>query len=647
MQFSDIKGLGKTRIAKLNEAGIYTPADLLTLFPYKYVFDDCLVSDFEDGKEARVVAKLVGLPKVVRLPAKRSIVSAKMLCGESELEAIWFNRPFVASQLKDGEYYAVIGRLKRGKTPKLYVSVHADYEGEFATTIYRPVSDVPSKLIKEAVRKALPVTKVEGNIPDEYCRECGIPTMSECITAMHIPQNRDQLALAARSVALQLLAASMRLYAGQKAQASKNKKNKYDAAPDVVTEAMDMLPFDLTDGQKSAVDDIIFDLKSDKRMNRLLQGDVGCGKTVVAFLAMYYAAVCGFQSAFMAPTEILAEQHYKKAVDFFGKKGIKCVNLCGSQTKKEREFALAMLISGEAKIAIGTHALISDEVRFQSLSLVVTDEQQRFGVKQRGALESKDDVDVLVMTATPIPRTLALTLYGALDISTIKQCAKHAEILTRVVSLKKESDMFDYLYANGLKGEKSYLVCSRIDEDEDLVSANSLYFRLKRKYGNCVGIVHGQMKEQKKSQEMARFVGGNCTMLVCTTVIEVGIDVPSATSVAIYNPERYGLSQLHQLRGRVGRGSLDSYCFVVSDEINERLSRFVSCDNGFELAEYDFSQRGAGDFLGTRQHGSEELFGGVKIDAELLKDAKGMADILIRDNVEIEGGKYIKNLTLN
>ena len=190
-------------------------------------------------------------------------------------------------------------------------------------------------------------------------------------------------------------------------------------------------------------------------------------------------------------------------------------------------------------------------------------------------------------------------------------------------------------------------MCSRNDEDEELVSANYLYFRLKRKYGNCVGIVHGQMKEQKKSQEMARFVGGSCTMLVCTTVIEVGIDVPSATSVAIYNPERYGLSQLHQLRGRVGRGSLDSYCFVVSDEINERLSRFVSCDNGFELAEYDFSQRGAGDFLGTRQHGSEELFGGVKIDAELLKDAKGMADILIRDNVEIEGGKYIKNLTLN
>lgn len=646
MRFEDIKGFGKTRIASLNEAGINSPSDLLAFFPYKYVFDDQNLDSFEDGKEVCIVAKLE-TKKTIRLPAKKSLVCAKMSRGDYLFEAVWFNRPFVANQLTEGEYYALVGRFKKGKTPKVYVSVFAVYDGEFATTIYKSIAGIPSKLIKEGIRAALSAAHIEGNIPDKYCIDCGIPTMDECIKIIHSPQNREQLSICGRSVATQYLAASICLFGREKNKRSGGVKKKYEVKQEKICEAIAKLPFQLTADQVNALNEIVSDLRSEKRMNRLLQGDVGCGKTIVAFLSMYYAALCGYQSVFMAPTEILASQHYAKATDFFGSLGIKCAVLYGSQSKVERERSLAAINAGEAKIIIGTHSLISEEVTFHSLALVVTDEQQRFGVKQRGALENKDDVDVLVMSATPIPRTLALTVYGALDISSIKQCAKSAIVKTRTVTMKKEQDMLDYLYKKGLEGEKSYLVCPRVEEDEDLISAVSLYNRLKRKYGNCVGIVHGQMNDSKKNTEMQRFAHGDCTMLVCTTVIEVGIDVPSATSIAIYNPQRYGLSQLHQLRGRVGRGNIDSYCFIVSDELNDRLAYFVSCSDGFKLAEYDFSQRGAGDFLGTRQHGSQELFGGIKVDAELLKEAKSLADLLIKDNVEINGANYIKNLTLN
>ena len=373
---------------------------------------------------------------------------------------------------------------------------------------------------------------------------------------------------------------------------------------------------------------------SDERMNVLLQGDVGSGKTIVAFLAAYYVALGGYQCAIMAPTEILARQHYEKGKKFFGVRGITVVRQTGATPAKERAVALSLIESGEAAIAVGTHALTGKNVRFHKLGLTITDEQHRFGVCQRGSLENKaDGADNIVMSATPMPRTLSLALYGRLETIDLKTKPVIGDgVTTSLVPLARADDMFAYMAKKAESGEKSYVVCPRIDGDDE-ISALAMFERLKRLRlnGTRVALLHGRMSGAEKDRVMSAFANGDGSVLVCTTVVEVGIDVPSATTMAIFGADRLGLSQLHQLRGRIGRRGQKSYCFIVTDEPSDRLKFLCGCSDGFALAEYDFDTRGAGDFLGTRQHGKEETFAGVKIDAAMLKKAGALADELLSD----------------
>lgn len=653
MQFEQIKGFGQKRIQKLKEAGLNNPADLLTIFPYKYVFPGNSILNFVDKQEVSVFAVCVEVPILKYVRKGLSLVRATFKQGEQTFSCVWFNQPYVKKQLIVGKIYAIIGKIKKvGKKTDVYVSsLMAVASYNEVATIYKPYNKIPSKIIKDAILQVLDSVKVEGRISDEFCRFCGLLSLNSCLKTIHLPQDKDSLCKAKRDASLQILAYNLAEFTLIKGQNLQNKAKKYVNNSSILRNVINSLPYTLTDDQTQALKNIIEDFHSDRRMNRLLEGDVGCGKTIVAFLAMYYVALSGYQAALMAPTEILAKQHYAKALEFFG--DIKCELVCASQTKERRADALFNIESGNAQIIIGTHALFQESVKFKNLAFTVIDEQHRFGVEQRGNFENKGDVtDSLVMSATPIPRTLALTMYGDLDITTIHSLpSSKASIYTKFVPMGKESDMLNYIYRKSLEGDKAYIVCPRVD-DEDAISAVQTYKKLQKIYGKTVGIIHGQMKEEEKNKAMSEFYGGNIRILVCTTVIEVGIDVSDAINIVIYNAERYGLSQLHQLRGRVGRGNKDGYCFIVyeGDSVDERLKYFAKNNNGFELAEYDFKQRGAGDFLGKRQHGESDIFGGINIDNELLEKAKNISEMLLQNNeifLDCNSFKYIKGLTLN
>ncbi|MCH5163893.1 MAG: ATP-dependent DNA helicase RecG [Clostridiales bacterium] len=654
MRLEEIKGFGVKRIQKLNEAGLSNPSDLLMIFPSKYVFRDSKISDFAVGEEAAVVAECASEPVTKFIRKGLSFVRAVFAQGENEFECIWFNQPYVKKQIIANKTYAIIGKIKSvGKKTQIYVSAFSGVDGDDdIITIYKAYNGIPAKILKEAIAQVLNNVTIQGQISDDFCVKNDILPLNYCIRTLHRPQNREDLYNSKFYAALQILAFNIAAFLQLKGLNSQNKENKYQDNYATLQKVMSSLPYKLTSDQLNAVEEIVRDMHSDKKMNRLLEGDVGCGKTIVAFLAMYYAVMSGYQAALMAPTEILAQQHYAKALDFFGP-NIKCELLCGSQSKDRRLEALFNIQTGNAQIIIGTHSIFQDSVVFNNLALTIADEQQRFGVEQRGNFENKGkNVDSLVMSATPIPRTLALTLYGDLDVSLIKSMPQSkAKIFTKLVPKQKEKDMFDYICRKASEGEKSYVVCPRVD-DEESISVTKVYSYLHKKYGNIVGLVHGQMKDEDKNKIMRAFASGTIKILVSTTVIEVGVDVPDAINIIIFDAEAYGLSQLHQLRGRVGRGTKDSYCFVISkgDKPDNRLDYFIKTNNGFELAEYDFKMRGAGDFLGKRQHGNDSIFADVSINETLLSRAKELADELVASGeakVTAKSFNYIKGLTLN
>lgn len=653
MQFEEIKGFGAKRIQKLKEAGFNDPTDLLMVFPSKYVIRDKKITDFENNSEVSVIARCVSEPISKYVRKGLCFVKATFFDGQRNLNLIWFNQPYIKKQLIVGQSYAIVGKVKVGKNYDIYVSAMSIDDGGDIITIYRSYNGIPAKVFKEAIIQILEKVHIEGQIPEKFCIENGILPLNQCIKSLHLPNSEEELIKSRMDAALEILVFNITVFSLYKGLGGKKRANFYADNRSALNKVINTLPYKLTEDQYKTVMQIIDDLHSENKMNRLVEGDVGCGKTVVAFLVMYYAVMSGYQAALMAPTEILALQHYKKAVEFFESFGIKCELLCGSQKQDRRREALFNIKTGNAMIVIGTHAIFQDAVVFKNLALTIADEQHRFGVKQRGSLENKGRLtDTVVMSATPIPRTLALTLYGDLNISTIKTLPNNkAKIYTRFVPKSKESDMLDYVYKKSFDGEKTYIVCPRVD-DEDGVSATDKYRALKKRYGEIVGLIHGQMKDDQKNEVMNDFINGKIKLLVCTTVIEVGIDVSDATNIIIYDAEMYGLSQLHQLRGRVGRGKKDSFCFVVgkSGALDDRLKYFINTESGFELAEYDFKIRGAGDFLGERQHGNDKIFSGVGVNEGMLIKAKNLSEKLISSGkIEIDKKTFdfIKGLTLN
>ncbi|MDE7395525.1 MAG: ATP-dependent DNA helicase RecG [Clostridiales bacterium] len=659
----DIRGLGKARIQKLYEAGITRPIDLLLLFPYKYVdfsapFDP---RTCKDGDDITVIGTVDNEPKVQFIRKGLSLVRVVLATPYGKIDVSWFNQRFIARALPHGKQVCITGKVKKFKQKiSIAAPVLLPKIADNILPLYRPVAGVPSTVLREAINLLLDRTDVHGYLPDSVRAQFSLPDLGQAFRAMHCPQSMEQVWLAARALALEKLGYSLGVFTLVKRRSEEGQKHKYDNGDAQMRAAIENLPFILTDGQRTALSEILASLRGGKVVNRLVQGDVGCGKTIVALLSMYFAYLNGHQSVLMAPTEILAMQHYRSAIRFLEPLGVKTVFLSGALSKSARDSALFNIRTHAADVVIGTHALLSDDVVFHDLSLIVTDEQQRFGVNQRGALENKATApDCLVMTATPIPRTLALCMYGELEQSFIRTLPTgRPEIVTKIVPEQKEKSMFDYI-TDRANEEQSYVVCPRIDEGEEdgLFSAVALFERLCAEYPNVrFGLLHGRLKDKEKAQIMDDFARGDIRVLVCTTVVEVGIDVPNAVNIVLFNAERYGLSQLHQLRGRVGRGTKKSFCFLPQyDTPPERLTFFCGCTDGFVLAEYDFDKRGAGDFIGTRQHGEGDDLP-VKVDADLIREAKAISEVALKDEEtrrkmleSCTGGTaaYIRSITMN
>ena len=656
MELSEIKGIGVKRLQALNEMGIYTPSDLLLRFPDKYIDINAKVDrTLKDGDQIAFLGETVAKAKRAYIRRGLNVVNCSFKNNGIVVRCSWFNQPFAARNLNEGDKVYVVGRVKRFKSavqvvnPTLIAPQETD---EDIVPVYK--TPIPSRTFEAAVKIALDNIQVNSFVPQRMAQKFGLLPLQTALKRVHSPRDMMELSIAKRSVAVENLCYVITSYRLLK---DDRRDFVYSLPSETVKDFVNSLPFALTDGQNDAIKSIISTLRSDKLANMLVQGEVGCGKTVVAFAAMYYAAKCGYQSAIMAPTEVLARQHYEGMIKYLEPLGIKPQLLCASMTAKQKEAALFNIKHGAASCIVGTQSLIGDDAVFRDLRLVIVDEQQRFGVNQRAKLEGKGGkTDMIVMTATPIPRTLALSLYGELQQTEIRMLpANRPKIHTSLVPPSKIDSMYDYIINKAKSDERTYIICPRIDGDDDVSGVDDIYNRLKRTAcGEYTGRIHGKMRDAEKNKIMADFKSGKIRILVSTTVVEVGIDVPEATTVAVLDAERFGLSQLHQIRGRVGRGTLPSYCFLVSengtDESDARLKEFCKLSDGFSVSELDFKLRGAGDFVGLKQHGS----GNMDIDGNVIERARGLADALIADNDvsnnildSLKSPEFIKSVTMN
>lgn len=637
--------------------GILTPSDLLLRFPDKYIDVSAKVDrTLKDGGNISFLGETVGSAKRAYIRRGLSVVNCSFKNNGITVRCSWFNQPFAARNLNEGDKVYVVGKVKRFKSavqivnPTLLAPQPTD---ESIVPVYK--TSIPSRTFEAAVKTALGSVRVNSFIPERLAEKFGLMPLQAALYSIHCPRDMMELAIAKRSVAVENLCYVITSYRLLK---DDRRDFSYSQPKETVNRFINSLPFALTDEQASAIENIISALRSDKLTNMLVQGEVGCGKTVVALAAMYYAAKCGFQSAIMAPTEVLARQHYATMVKYLEPLGVKSQLLCASMTAKQKETALFNIKFGNASCIVGTQSLIGDDAVFRDLRLVIADEQQRFGVNQRAKLESKGGkTDMIVMTATPIPRTLALSLYGELEQIEIRTLPSNRPVIhTSVVPPSKINDMYDYIIKKAAVDERTYIICPRIDGgDDDVTGVDDIYNILKRtKCGELVGCIHGKMRDAEKNGIMSDFKCGKIKILVSTTVVEVGIDVPEATTVVVFDAERFGLSQLHQIRGRVGRGTKESYCFLVSEhgseESDARIKDFCKLSDGFAVSELDFKLRGAGDFVGLRQHGS----GNMEIDSHIIERARNLSDALIVDesvsaNIinSFKAPEFIKSVTMN
>ncbi len=668
MQLTSLKYISDKREKDLNKLNIFTAEDLLRHFPRDYL-DLTHVTPVKDAYHNDVIltaCEVVGVE--FNRYTKRPVVKALCRQGNYIFSAVWFNQPYVAQRLEAGEYL-FYGRVqnkyglgcqmvnpsfeKAGKSSRLQGII----------PVYSLSGSLTQGVVRQAVRQALEKVDCPSYIPQTLQKKYGLAPLKEAYVKVHAPRSQSDIKNGSERIALEeyfLLISAFKVIKGGRDDA---RMNNYSVTRAGLEDFISRFPFEFTAGQKQAVEDVYNNLRSPHKMNRLLQGDVGCGKTAVALAGIFMAVKSGYQAAMVAPTEVLARQNAALIQKYFPEYSVRA--LTGSTPAAEKREIKRGLATGGVDIVCGTHAVMQEDVLFKNLSLVVCDEQHRFGVAQRSSLSQKGDgCDVLVMSATPIPRTLSLIFYGDLDITTIKDKPKsRLPVSTSIIPERKYADMYRYVAEQARQGLQTYFVCPKIEGDEEgtVMSVTELYEDLQGKMpGVRIALLHGKMKDKQKNDIMQAFKNKEYDCLVSTTVIEVGVDVPDATTMIIYNAERFGLSQLHQLRGRVGRGDKKSYCFLLmgadTDEARARLGVIKNSADGFEIAEADLKLRGGGDFMGTRQSGRVlSEIKNLKFPVETIFMAKALSDeafsgafdVKLLSRIAAEKYESLKNVILN
>ena len=655
-----VKGIGPKKAEKLNRLGIYTIKDLLYYFPRQFEDRSIIkkIAQLEDEEKVTVKALITNIesytPKkgmtITRIDVKDDTGFAKLT---------FFNREYIKNTFRVGDSILAFGKVKKnGRFVELnsceleYLSSSPKNIGKLMP-VYPLSYGITNKDIMNTIRMVFENKdiRIPEYMPEHLMKKYRLCGIEYAIKNIHFPKDKESLKVALyRLIFEELLVLQLGLFMYK--GGSSDKKGIVFKRDSRLDDVLESLPFKLTKAQNRALNEIIDDMCSEKVMNRLVQGDVGSGKTVVALLALAECVFNGYQGALMAPTEILAQQHYESFTETFEDIGINVELLTGSVTKKQKEGILQRVKDGEVDILIGTHALIEDNVEFENIGLVITDEQHRFGVRQRGKLSSKGvSPDILVMTATPIPRTLALILYGDLDISIIDELPPGRQpIETIAVEKKKRDKVYNSLVRREVdKGRQVYIVCPLVEESEtlDITSATETAEEIKRDFfpDLRVGLLHGKMKPSEKDAIMTAFKNHELDILVSTTVIEVGVNVPNSTLMIIENAERFGLAQLHQLRGRVGRGKHQSYCVLIygsnSEVCRKRMDIMEETNDGFKISEKDLEIRGPGEFFGTMQHGVPELkIANLFKHMKILKTVQQEARIIIGDDPTLDFKEY-------
>lgn len=657
-----IKGVGEARAKSLAKLGITDLRSLLSYFPRAY--DDRRaykkIADLIPGENACVCAVIAGEPKLSRIRKGLDLVKLRAVDETGALELTYFNQSYLKNTFHTGDAYVFFGRAEG--TPSRPQMTNPLFERECAhqitgriMPIYPLTAGISQSMLYKAVEQGLAacVDELPDILPEDVRLVYQLCHTRFAYENIHFPTDDEALSAARRRLAFEelfLLALGLKLLRERRMFVAGKQCKKVDLSPFFTS-----LPFSLTGAQRRAIGDIARDLTGKRPMNRLVQGDVGSGKTMVAAAAIYMAAKNGLQCALMAPTEILAEQHYRSLAPLLEPLGIPCALLTASTKAKERRALNERLRSGELSLVIGTHALLSPDVQYQNLGLVVTDEQHRFGVDQRAALSAKgDDPHLLVMSATPIPRTLALMIYGDLDVSILNELPPgRQKIDTFAVPSSYHERIYAFLRKLVAEGRQAYIVCPMVAENDELPDerkAVTAYAETLQKEvfpDLRIAPIHGKMKPKEKDAVMRAFAAHEIDVLVSTTVIEVGVDVPNAALILIENAECFGLSQLHQLRGRVGRGQHKSYCVLVSDnkgeENKQRLKVMSSTSDGFAIAEEDLKLRGPGDFFGSRQHGLPSLrVADLSCDLSLLHETQSAAEQLLAADPALKNHPLLK-----
>ena len=634
-ELKDVKGIGPKSLSLLNKIGINTLEDLVTHYPFRYdVLKRDDLSKIEDGEKIIIDGKIESMPILMRFKAGLNKMNFRLVTPSGIVGVSIFNRAFLKSKLLVGTDVIIIGKLDKTKNVITASDIKLDVLSNKVKIepIYHCTSGITNKNMSTYINMALLMfgKEIQDYIPKKYQEKYNFVNKKTALNIIHNPSTGEKLKEVTIRLKYEELFQFMFKINYLKQQNKKEKNGLYRHIDrEQMNQFIKTIPFTLTNDQKIAVEEILNDLESPNRMNRLLQGDVGSGKTVIAFLAMYANALCGYQSALMAPTEILANQHYQNLCEFLKNTDIKVALLTGSTSKKEKNEIYKKLNDGTISIVIGTHALIQDEVAYHNLGLVITDEQHRFGVYQRANLQNKGiKPDVLYMSATPIPRTYALTIFGDMDVSTIKEQPKGRKKITTYVKKNSEiKDVLSMMYEELKKNHQVYVIAPLIEESEtsDLTTVNELRDQMKLAFKDKyrIDIVHGKMASGAKDIIMNQFKNNEVQILISTTVVEVGVDVPNATTMVIFDADRFGLSTLHQLRGRVGRGTSQSQCILISDSDTERLKIMEREDDGFVISEEDFKLRGHGDLFGVKQSGDMTFkIASIKNDYKILLQAK-------------------------